>query len=70
MKKTVILLGIFLALLAFVYFYEYKGGLTREKAREEASSLLKMDEDDVESVTLIRAGGDTLAYVRGTRVPG
>ncbi|MFQ6616107.1 MAG: DUF4340 domain-containing protein [Fidelibacterota bacterium] len=64
MKKTGILLGIFLALFAFVYFYEYRGGLEREKAREQESLFLRINDDDVESITLVQEGRDTLAYVR------
>jgi len=34
--STLILLGIFVALLAFIYFFEIKGGASREK-REKIS---------------------------------
>lgn len=64
-KKTLILFLIFVALGAFVYFYEYRGGQQREKAEELKGSLLKLERDDIESVSLI--GGyeeDTITYVR------
>lgn len=64
MKKTLVLLGIFAVLFAFAYFYEYKGGLSRQQARELESSLLLIDDKEIESVSLIRAGQDTLMYVR------
>ncbi|MEE9167688.1 MAG: DUF4340 domain-containing protein [Candidatus Neomarinimicrobiota bacterium] len=65
MKKTLSLLFIFVTLAVFVYFYEYKGGQEREKADEIRASLLKLVEDDIESVTL--SGGednDTITYLR------
>lgn len=64
MKKTLLLLLFFVALVIFVY-YEYKGGLQREDALELASSLLKIEKEDIESVSLIRRGEvDTVVYTR------
>jgi len=64
MKKTLILFFIFLILVVFVYFYEYKGGQEREKVEELKASLLKIENEKIESVTLIRSEQDTISYVR------
>jgi len=64
MKKTIILFILFLALAVFVYFYEYKGSQEREKVEELKASLLKIERDEIESVTLIRSEEDTITYIR------
>ncbi len=64
MKKTLILAGIAGALGAFVFFYEIEGGKKREEAEQYQSSLIKMDRDDIQAVTLIQEGGEIIRYQR------
>lgn len=64
MKKTLILAGIAATLGAFVFFYEIRGGEAREEAEEYEASLIKMERDDVQSVTLVQAEGEIIRYER------
>ena len=64
MNKTLILATIAGALGAFVFFYEIEGGKKREEAEQYQSSLIKMDRDDIQSVTLIQEGGEIIRYQR------
>tara|TARA_Y100000590_G_scaffold119712_2_gene136996 strand:+ start:20388 stop:21767 length:1380 start_codon:yes stop_codon:yes gene_type:complete len=63
-KKTLILAAIAGALGAFVFFYEIEGGKKREEAEHYQSSLIKMDKDDIQAVTLIQEGGEIIRYQR------
>ena len=63
MKKTIILAAIAAALAAFIYS-DIEKGKEREEAEEYESSLLKIEQDDVNSITLIKWEGDTIVYVR------
>ncbi len=53
-KNTVILLIALIALGAYVYFYEIKGGETRKKEKEAAAQLVPFKTDDVKGVALLR----------------
>ncbi len=53
-KTTVILLVALIALGAYVYFYEIKGGESRQHEKEVAAQLVSFKTDDVKSVALIR----------------
>ena len=52
MRKTAILFILAVALAAYVYFYEIKGGEERQKEKELAEQLFRMDKDSVESITI------------------
>jgi Tfp pilus assembly protein PilO len=56
MKKLLILLLIFAALAAFVYYYEIAGKEKRDEAKEKAESLLQIKQENVVSVEVVRAG--------------
>jgi len=53
-KNTLILGLIFVALLAYVYFYEIKGGKKREEQREKASRVLVFEKEDVTKLSIER----------------
>ena len=57
-KTTVILLIALIALGAYVYFYEIKGGEARKKEKEAAAQLVSFKTDSVKQVTLIRPSGN------------
>ncbi|MFQ5930512.1 MAG: DUF4340 domain-containing protein, partial [Acidobacteriota bacterium] len=54
MKRILVLFGIFIALAAFVYFYEIKGQEKREEAKELEESLLRMKQEEITSVEISR----------------
>jgi hypothetical protein len=55
MKKILILLVVFAALLGWVYFYEIQGEKGREEARQLEQSLLKLDREKITEVEIVRA---------------
>ena len=63
MKKTILLIAIAAALAAFISF-DKKKEKEREEAQKYEASLLKIEEKDVNSVTLIKGEEDTITYVR------
>ena len=64
MKKILILAGIAGGLGAFVYFYEIEGSKQREKAEQFEASLIKIEREDIQSVTLIQEEGEIIKYER------
>ena len=54
MKKVGVLLVIFLALAAFVYFYEIVGESDREEARSLEESLLRTRQEEITAVEILR----------------
>jgi len=64
MKKIGILFGLFVVLLAFVYFYEIEGAEERDQRRELAESLLRLTQDEITSFDLQRPGQPLLRIVR------
>jgi len=54
MKKVGVLFAIFLALAAFVYFYEIVGESEREEARSLEESLLRTRQEEITSVEILR----------------
>ena len=64
MKKILILAGIAGGLGAFVYFYEIEGSKQREIAEEFETSLIKIEREDIQSVTLIQKEGEIIKYER------
>ncbi len=60
MKKIGILLTVFLALVAFVYFYEIVGGREREKARSLEESLLRAQQEEITIVEILRLQGERI----------
>ena len=64
MKKIGILFGLFVVLLAFVYFYEIEGTEERDQSRELAESLLRLTQDQITSFDLQRPDQPLLRIVR------
>jgi Domain of unknown function (DUF4340) len=63
-RNTLMLLVLTVAVAAYVYFYEIKGGEKREKEKEAAGKLVEVKKDSVSAVTLkpdgvelMKAGG-------------
>ena len=54
MKKIGVLFVIFLALAAFVYFYEIVGEREREEARSLEESLLRTQREEITAVEILR----------------
>ncbi len=54
MKKVGVLFAIFLALAAFVYFYEIAGETEREEIRSLEESLLRMKREDITGLEILR----------------
>ena len=64
--KTNIAIGaVFVALLAFVYFYEIKGGEERRQEAEKSKQLFVFQDDDAQRLELLR-GDDALVLAKGT----
>ena len=64
--KTNIAIGaVFVALLAFVYFYEIKGGEERRQEAEKSKQLFVFQDDDAQRFELLR-GDDALVLDKGT----
>ena len=61
MKKLAILTAIFLALLAFVYFYEIRGEEGREQVRQMEESLLRLEQDEITAVEISPFQGESIA---------
>ncbi len=64
--KTNIAIGaVFVALLAFVYFYEIKGGEERRQEAEKSKQLFVFKDGDAQRLELLR-GDDALVLDKGT----
>jgi hypothetical protein len=61
--KTVVLLLIFLALAAYVYFYEVEGGKKREKIKELEEKVFNFESDSINTIAIDGAKGSFL-FVR------
>jgi len=64
MKKLAILALLLLGLTSFVYFYEISGEEKREKARELEERLLRLEEDQIQGLTIVTAGRPTVVLKR------
>ena len=64
-KTNVAIGAVFVALLAFVYFYEIKGGEERRQEAEKSKQLFVFQDDDVQRLELLR-GDDALVLDKGT----
>ena len=62
-RATLILFGVLLLMAAFVYFYEIKGKAVREKSEAKSKTLLALEEDQIQKVTVLRPG-ETLIFER------
>jgi hypothetical protein len=62
-KGTLILLIVVLALGAFIYFYEIKGGAQREKAKESENKVWGIDEKNIQQMDF-SSGGQLVTAVR------
>ncbi len=62
-QGTLVLFALCLGLGAFLYFYEYRGGAEREKAKEEENRLWNVDAGDIRQLELTSAG-ETLTLDR------
>ena len=60
MKKIGILFVAFLTLVLWVYFYEIEGEKTRQAAKEQEESLLRLEQDQISSVRIDRTGQDPI----------
>ncbi len=52
MRKTILLIVLAMALGAYVYFYEIKGGEERQQQKEAAEKLLLFNKDSVETISI------------------
>ena len=50
-RTLLILFAIVLVLLAYVYFFEFKGKAARQEAKEKAAKLVDVSADDVQAAT-------------------
>ncbi|MDE2742711.1 MAG: DUF4340 domain-containing protein, partial [Gemmatimonadota bacterium] len=64
-KTNVAIGAVFVALLAFVYFYEIKGGEERRQEAEKSKQLFAFQDDDAQRLELLR-GDDALVLDKGT----
>jgi len=62
-RGTFILLAVLAGLLAYYYFVEIKGGQRKQEAKEKAEKLLTLEEDEIQTITLIRSQ-DTVVFER------
>ena len=60
-RTLLILFAIVLVLLAYVYFFEFKGKAARQEAKEKAAKLVDVSADDVQAVTFKKEGA-TIAF--------
>ncbi len=63
-KNTLILLAILIAIFAYVYFYEIKGGEERKKEKETAAQLVPIKKEDVTGVILKRLAKGVIIHAR------
>ena len=63
-KTNVAIGAVFVALLAFVYFYEIKGGEERRQEAEKSKQLFAFKDDDAQRLELLR--DDALVLDKGT----
>ena len=64
MKKVGVLFVIFLALAAFVYFYEIAGEREREEARSLEENLLRTRQEEINLVEILRPQGEGILLSR------
>ena len=64
MKKVGVLLAVFVALAAFVYFYEIAGEEAREEARSLEESLLRMKPEEITGVEISGAQAERIVLSR------
>ena len=64
MKKLVSLLAIFLALAAFVYFYEIQGEEKREEVRQLEESLLRLKQPEITAVEISPFQKESIALIK------
>ena len=64
-KTNVAIGAVFVVLLAFVYFYEIKGGEERRQEAEKSKQLFVFQDDDAQRLELLR-GDDALVLAKGT----
>jgi hypothetical protein len=57
-KNLAIVVAIFAALFAWVYFYEIKGEKTREEAVEKEKKVFQFEEKDIAQITVKNADGE------------
>ena len=64
-RRTLIFFAAFVALVAFLYFYEVKGGDGRREAEQKAELLFSFDPENVVRLTLRRSGHTIIAEKYG-----
>lgn len=66
-KSTLLLAIIFIALLAYIYFYEIKGGEKRREAQEKAKKVLVFEKEDVQRIKITHSGKTIECQKEGDR---
>ncbi len=63
-RNTLIALGLFAGLGAFIYFYEYKGEEGREKAERAGKSVLNIERDAIGEIEIVKPDAAAVAVRR------
>ena len=66
-RNTLIALGLFAGLGAFIYFYEYKGEEGREKAERAGKSVLNIERDAIGEIEIVKLGCSTLVLTESLK---
>jgi len=66
-KGTLILLVVVLALGAFIYFYEIKGGEQRQKAKESENQIWKVEGKNIQQIEISSSGQYVAAVRKGDK---
>lgn len=66
-RGTFILLIICAALGGYLYFYEYKGGEKRDKAKQEENRLWKLESSSIQQIDLISPAQHIIAVRSGDK---
>ena len=64
MKKLAVLAVVFAGLAAFVYFYEIEGQEARDEAKKLEESLLRIKQDQISQVEIVRKDKDPIRLVK------
>ncbi len=62
MRKLLLLLTVFLALAALVYFYEIQGEVKREETRQREESLLRISQEEVTALEISPSQKESIAF--------
>jgi len=59
-RGTYLLVALAMGLLLFIYFYEIEGGPKRERAKEEAKKIVRVEEDKINFIEISRPGKEPI----------